>query len=159
MHITAKSLIILLVVLMISCKNQPNQNESPNAEPSEIVRKDTQETIAVKTTIDTNSIIEQLQGKWKEVAYPYRTAGFLNSTVKFVEEGTESKPKFEKFEVSEGCRYDNNNIRDLQSGDVILILPETRRCEKLNVSKDTLTLSGFSTNTNEEYNIIYSKSE
>lgn len=74
-----------------------------------------------------------------------------------MEEGTDGKPKFEKFEVSEDCPFDNNNIRDLQSGDVILALPETNRCEILMVSNDTLILSGFSSNTNEDYNIIYLK--
>lgn len=154
-NITIKISLIILVVLIISCKNQNKGNELPNSEQNEIVTEEKQETKMEKIEIDTIKIIEQLQGKWKEIEYPYRTAEFVSSTVKFVEEGTVNKPEFEKFELSEDCPFDNNNIRDIKSGDIILTLPETNRCEKLKVSSDTLILSGFSTNTNEDYNIIY----
>lgn len=109
------------------------------------------------STIDTIKMIEQLQGKWKEAEYPYRTVEFVRSTVKFVEEGVERKPIFEKFEISENCRFDNNNIKDLKTSDIILSLPESKRCEKLKVSNDTLTFSGFKAYTGEDYNIIYLK--
>ncbi|MFC2186826.1 hypothetical protein ACFCT7_05840 [Fulvivirgaceae bacterium LMO-SS25] len=149
-----KSLLIILIVLIASCKSQNKENNSSNSTQDEILVEEIQET-----KIDKIKITEQLQGKWKEIEYPYRTAEFVRSTVKFVEEGTVNPPKFEKFEISEYCQFDNNNIRDLKSGDVILTLAETTRCEKLMVSIDTLTLSGFSTNSNEDYHIVYLKLE
>ncbi|MFZ6665374.1 hypothetical protein [Peijinzhouia sedimentorum] len=149
-----KSLLIILIVLIASCKSQNKENNSSNSTQDEILVEEIQET-----KIDKIKITEQLQGKWKEIEYPYRTAEFVRSTVKFVEEGTVNPPKFEKFEISEDCQFDNNNIRDLKSGDVILTLPETTRCEKLMVSNDTLTLSGFSTNSNDDYHIVYLKLE
>ncbi len=149
-----KSLLIILIVLIASCKSQNKENNSSNSTQDEILVEEIQET-----KIDKIKITEQLQGKWKEIEYPYRTAEFVRSTVKFVEEGTVNPPKFEKFEISEDCQFDNNNIRDLKSGDVILTLPETTKCEKLMVSNDTLTLSGFSTNSNDDYHIVYLKLE
>lgn len=157
MDIKIKSCLIILSVLLISCNNQNKESELPGSEHKETLRKENQETKIEKTKIDKIKIKELLQGKWKENEYPYRTAEFVSSTVKFLEEGTVNKPKFEKFEVSDECLFDNNNIRDLKSNDIILTLPENNRCEKLKVSIDTLILSGFSTNTNEDYNITYLK--
>tara|TARA_R110002049_G_scaffold267392_1_gene443696 strand:- start:141 stop:605 length:465 start_codon:yes stop_codon:yes gene_type:complete len=154
MDMKIKSLLIILIVLIASCKSQNKENNSSNSTQDEILVEEIQET-----KIDKIKITEQLQGKWKEIEYPYRTAEFVRSTVKFVEEGTVNPPKFEKFEISEDCQFDNNNIRDLKSGDVILTLPETTKCEKLMVSNDTLTLSGFSTNSNDDYHIVYLKLE
>lgn len=157
MNIKTTSFLIILTVIIISCKNKNKENALPNSEQKEIPGKETQENQPEKIKIDKNKIMEQLQGKWKELEYPFRTAEFVRSTVKFVEEGTANKPKFENFEVSEDCKFDNNNIRNLKSSDIILTLPETKRCEKLKVSNDTLTLSGFSTNNKEDYNIVYLK--
>lgn len=157
MNIKIKFFLAILTVFVISCKNQNKENELNNSKQNEIVTEEKQETKIEISKIDKIKIIEQLQGKWKESEYPYRTAEFGSSTVKFVEEGTENKPIFEKFEISENCQFDNNNIKNLKTSDIILSLPETKRCEKLKVSNDTLTLSGFSTNTNEDYNIIYLK--
>ncbi len=151
------SFLIILMVLMMSCKNQNNENVLPHSDQNEINENEKQEPKAEEAKIDKINITEQLQGKWKEIEYPYRTVDFVSSTVKFVEEGTESTPKFEKFEVSADCPFNNNNIRNLSSSDIILTLPENRRCEKLKASGDTLTLSGYSTNTNEDYNIMYLK--
>ncbi len=157
MDIKIKSCLIILSVLLISCNNQNQESEVSGSEDNEILSKGKQEPIIEEMIIDTAKIIDQLQGKWKEIEYPYRTAEFASSTVKFLEEGTQSKAKFEIFELSDNCQFDNNNIRDLKSGDVILRLPENSRCEKLKVSNDTLTFSGFSTNSKEDYNIIYVK--
>ncbi|MDP2414901.1 hypothetical protein [Daejeonella sp.] len=157
MHIKVKFCLIILSVFLISCNNQNKESELHSSEHNEIISKGKQEPIIEEMIIDKSNIIDQLQGKWKENEYPYRTVEFLNSTVKFLEEGTQNKPKFEKFELSEDCQFDNNNIRDLKSGDVILSLPENKRCEKLKVSNDTLILSGFSTNTKEDYKIRYLK--
>lgn len=148
---TIKSLSIILVVFIISCKNQNKESESINSEQKDAVTKEKE------IKIDTIKIIEELKGKWKENEYPYRTAEFVNSKVKFIQEGMVNEPKFETFQLSLDCQFDNTNIRDIKSGDIILTLPENKRCEKIKVSNDTLTLSGFSGNTNDEYKIIYLK--
>ena len=152
-----KSVLIFLTIFIVSCTNQDNENKGNNSKQNDIVPAEKPETKMEISTIDTIKIIEQLQGKWKEAEYPYRTAEFVRSTVKFVEEGTERNPIFEKFELSENCRFDNNNIKHLKQRDIILSLPETKRCEKLKVSNDTLTLSGFKAYAKEDYNIIYLK--
>ena len=157
MHIKVKFCLIILSVFLISCNNQNQESKVPGSEENEILRKGKQEIKIEEAKIDKSGTLKLLQGKWKENEYPYRTVEFLNSTVKFLEEGTQNKPEFERFELSEDCQFDNNNIRDLKSGDVILGLPESSRCEKLKVYNDTLTLSGFSTNSKEDYNIIYLK--
>ncbi|MBK8427957.1 MAG: hypothetical protein IPL27_19200 [Lewinellaceae bacterium] len=157
MNIKTKSFLIILIVFIVACKNKNKENEYPNSEQKEIPGKENQANQPEKIKIDKSKMMEQLQGKWKEIEYPYRTAEFVRSIVKFVEEGTANNPKFENFEISENCQFDNNNIRDLKSSDIILTLPETKRCEKLKVSNDTLTLSGFSTNSNKDYNIVYLK--
>lgn len=154
-----KSCLLILSFFLIACTNQNKESEVPNSEKNVILNEQKQETKIEETKIDRSVTIKLLQGKWKENEYPYRTIEFLNSTVKFLEEGTQNKPEFEKFELSEDCQFDNNNIRNLKSNDIILTLPETNRCEKLKVSNDTLTLSGFSTNTNKDYNIRYLKLE
>lgn len=157
MLIKVKSCLLILSVFLIACTNQNQEGEVPNSEKNVILNDGKQQTKIEEAQIDKTNIIEQLQGKWKENEYPYRTVEFASSRVRFLEEGTQNKPKFEKFELSENCQFDNNNIRDLKSGDVILSLPENKRCEKLKVSNNTLTLSGFSTNTNVDYNITYLK--
>lgn len=157
MDIKSKTVVMIFLLLIISCKERPKENERPSAKPQETVKIESPAAETGKTAIDSAGITERLQGKWKEIEYPYRTAQFEGSTVKFVEEGTEARPAFQKFELLDDCPFDTNNIRDLTSGDVILALPETKRCEKLTVSKDTLTLTGFSTNTNADYNIVYLK--
>ena len=157
MTIQMKSFLIILVVFMFSCKDKNRENKLPNSAQNKTLNKENQENEIEKIKVVKGTVIKQLQGKWKEIAYPYRTAEFVRSTVKFIEEGTDKELKFENFDVSEACHFDNNNIRDLKLGDIILILPETNRCEKLKILNDTLTLSGFSTNSNENYNIVYLK--
>jgi len=151
------SFLIILTFFIVSCKHKNSENKVPNSEQNEILKKENQENTTEKIEMVKRKTLEQLQGKWKEIEYPYRTAEYVSSTVKFVEEGTENNPKFENFEISEDCQFNNDNIRNLKSGDIILTLPETNRCEKLKVSNDTLTLSGFSSNIKEDYNIIYLK--
>ena len=157
MDLKIKLSFIIFAFLVISCQNPKKQNELPNSDQLENVKEDKKESEIEELKIDESKIIDQLQGKWKEIEYPYRTAEFVQSTVKFVEEGIVDEPKFENFEMSKTCRFDNNNIIDLKPSDIILILLESNRCEKLRVSNDTLTLTGFSTNNNEDYNIIYKK--
>lgn len=154
MKLSMFSLLIFLLSLIISCTNRNKDPEIKTNNQDTIVHND-DPNLEIEKSIEKNLIINQLQGKWKEIEYPYRSAEFVNSTVKFVEEGTAGNPGFEDFEISENCPFENNNIKDLSSTDIILTLPESSRCEKLQVSNDTLTLSGFSSNTNENYHIVY----
>ncbi|MBK7427300.1 MAG: hypothetical protein IPI60_09890 [Saprospiraceae bacterium] len=131
------SLLMILLSLTISCTNQNREKPSSNNEADGIEQNETPNPDPYESSINKNLTIGQLQGKWKEIEYPYRSAEFVNSTVKFIEEGTSGDPAFEVFEISENCLYDNNNIRDLSTGDIILTVPETTRCEKLKVENDT----------------------
>src|SRR5690606_20107174 len=157
MDLKIKLSFIILAFLVISCQNQEKQNELPPSDQLENVKENKKESEIEESKIDVSKIIDQLQGKWKEIEYPYRTAEFVQSTVKFVEEGIVNEPKFENFELSKTCSFNNNNMIDIKPNDIILTLLESNRCEKLRVSNDTLTLTGFSTNTNEDYFIIYKK--
>jgi len=157
MDVKMKRVLVILIIFIVSCKHQGNENKPNNSKQKEIITEEKHETKIEISTMDTIKIVEQLQGKWKEAEYPYRTVAFVKSNVKFVEEGTERKPIFEKFEISANCRFDNNNIRDLKTSDIILSLPETKRCEKLKISNDTLTFSGFKPYTGKDYNIVYLK--
>ena len=150
---------LIITVSIFSCKNQSKKSDLLNPEKKEIVKKEKEETNEETFKLNKFKIIEKLQGRWEENEYPYRTAEFVNSTVKFIEEGTVAKPQFEKFDISQSCQFDNSNIKDLKSNDMILTLPEENRCEKLTVSKDTLVLYGYSTNTNDKYEIIYLKTK
>ncbi len=154
MNLKTISLLFVLFGLIISCTNQNKEKKSVNSEQDSIVPQDNINH-KIEKSIEINLIIDQVQGKWKEIEYPYRSAEFVNSTVKFVEEGTSGNPAFEVFEISENCPFENNNIKDPAPTDLILTLPESSRCEKLQVSNDTLTLSGFSSNTNDDYSIVY----
>ncbi len=152
-----KSFFLILTVFIFSCKNENKTNDLQNSQNSEIVKEEKKVTKEEVSNPDNAKIIEQLQGKWKENEYPFRTAEFKNSTVKFIEEGIPNEPEFEKFEISQNCQFDNSNIQDLKLTDIILILPEKKFCQKLAVSKDTLILSGYSTNSSKEYKITYLK--
>lgn len=157
MDLKIKLSFIIFTFLVISCQNQEKPNELSNSDQLENVKEDKKESEIEESKLDESKIINQLQGKWKEIEYPFRTAVFVQSTVKFVEEGIVDEPKFENFELSKTCPFNNNNMIDIKPNDIILTLLESNRCEKLRVSNDTLTLTGFSTNTNEDYFIIYKK--
>ena len=152
MHLQTKGFLTILSILVLSCTHQNKEN---NATQQQTRTKEKLETSMAIPETERMKIMDHLQGKWKEAAYPYRTAEFLHSTVQFIEEGTENKPVFEKFEISENCPFDNNNIKDIKTGEIMLSLPETKRCEKLKIAGDTLILHGFSANTGEDYNILY----
>lgn len=147
--------ILILSLVLFSC--QKSGTEEPVDHPdSQAVH--TTEVSATENNIPENEqriLSTSLAGKWKENTYPYRTAEFKGSTVKFVEEGTEHDPQFEKYELGNHCKFENNNIKETNS--VLLILPEARRCEQIAVSGDTLTLSGYSANTKDEYKVTYLK--
>jgi len=149
--------LIVLAVLVISCKNKTAELNVESPEKNDVSSETIEETEINISEINTNKIIEQLQGKWKENEYPYRAIEFKESTAKYTEEGISEQLKFKKFEILDKCLFNANNIKNLNSGDIILSLPEAERCEKLEITHDTLILSGFSTNTKKDYHIVYLK--
>ena len=149
------ALSFLLTMILFSCKNGKKDVILQDIEINEAdaSRKINNEISA----IDRESIIENLQGKWKEIEYPFREAHFENTTVKFIEEGVAGEPAFREFTISKDCPFDVNNIKNAGDDDIFLIIPGTSTCEIINVSKDTLTLSGFNVSSNIDYHIIYKK--
>lgn len=156
MNLKTSILLCFISISIFSCKTK---NESYNSKNNETNIDNNQEISANPFSIDSNKIIKKLQGEWKEVNYPYRRAEFNKYTVKFTEEGTQENPRFKVFKISNECPFNVNNIKDLKPDSIILSLNEDQRCEKLAIYNDTLTLSGFSTNANDDYHIIYKKVE
>jgi hypothetical protein len=147
----------LLSILLIACDtnreeaNTENTVEKTNADSSPKMNND--------PAIDTDSIVNVLQGKWKETEYPYRLAHFENTTVKFVEEGVAEEPTFKEYTISNHCPFEVNNIKNAGAKELFLIMPGAKTCEILKLSGDTLLLNGFNVSTNSDYNIIYKKLE
>lgn len=146
-----------MATLILSCHDGKKETTAKNSalNPNDTVQQKSIETAA----IDTVSILNNLQGKWKEPAYPFRLAHFKDSTVKFVEEGVVEKPTFKAFRISTQCPFEVNNLKNAGTGDLFLVMLEARACEIVKVSNDTLTLSGFNVNTGSDYNIIYTRVE
>jgi hypothetical protein len=151
------SLGLLLTIFLISCFNTKKDADAKIPELDN--REASQEKKSVTAIIDSASIINKLQGKWKETEYPFRVAHFENTSVKFNEEGTEKEPAFREFKISKDCPFDVNNIKNAQSNDIFLVMKEAKSCEILTVSSNTLTLSGFNVSNGHDYTIVYSKVE
>ena len=142
------------VYFLISCNNGEQDVNSKIAESNNKVTNGEKNNIP---TIDIDSIIEKLEGEWKEIEYPFRRAHFKNSTVKFIEEGVVEEPTFREFKISKDCPFEVNNLKNASSNDIFLVMAQARTCEIIKVSNDSLILSGFSVNTNSDYKIIYRK--
>lgn len=146
---------ILLTIILISCNNA---NDKSTTKDAELKTNDTlgKKVNGINSTF-SDSIINNLQGEWREAEYPFRKAHFKNSTVKFIEEGVAADPEFVEYKISEDCPFEVNNIKNAVSNDLFLVIPASKRCEIIKVFKDSLTLSGFSTNTNRDYKIVYNR--
>ncbi|WP_027377923.1 hypothetical protein [Kaistella palustris] len=147
-------LIVILSLTMFSCEKAATKSTVEQSDQNKVVENTDRDTEDQGLETEKITLAKSLQGKWKEVEYPFRTVEFQNSTVKFVEEGTANDPKFEKYELGTQCPYENTNIK-AGNEKMLLILPEKRVCEQIDLSNDTLTLSGYSTNTNSDYKILY----
>ncbi len=148
---------LLFTLMLFSCKSG---EEDVTLEGIEINDADT--TREMTNEISANkreSIIQNLQGKWKETEYPFRDAHFENSTVKFIEEGVAEEPVFQEYAISKECPLEVNNIKNVSVDDIFLVITETGICEILKVSNDTLILSGFNVSSNSDYQIVYKKVE
>lgn len=142
-----------LLVVLISCKNE---TEVSRSEGLKIDDTGTSQELELDRS-EIKAVVEALQGKWKESEYPFRQAEFKASRVKFVEEGVAEAPEFQKYRISEACPFEVNNMKNVGPDDLILALVESETCEKLKISKNTLTLSGFNTSTGSEYRIVYGR--
>ncbi|WP_335966740.1 hypothetical protein [Galbibacter sp. PAP.153] len=138
---------ILLAILLVSCKNKTSEADSGNNKSIKVERTD----------IQSSEIIKRLQGSWKEAEYPFRKVEFKNSTVKFTEEGLSEAPRFKAFKIYAECPFDNNNIQNVKPTDTIISITEDKHCEKLKISNNTLTLSGYNATTKSDYEMEYKK--
>lgn len=152
MKTTGYLMLFIFTVSIFSCKDGTSGSKPGNTER----KKGSTEKTAI-SKIDPGQIAESLQGEWKEPEYPFRRAEFKNYKVKFTEEGVVEEPQFKEFEVLSDCPFETKNIRSNRSNDVFLIIKDDERCEKLNVSNDSLTLSGFNSTINSDYQILYIK--
>lgn len=147
----------LLPILLLSCMNANKETKTENSE-TDIVRT-SQKHENDSSTIDREAIISRLQGKWREPEYPFGVALYKDTLVKFIEEGVVEEPRFREYEISKECPFEVNNIKNVRPDDIILVVAEAGTCEKLQISNDTLTLSGFNMHTGREYDRIYKKVE
>ena len=146
---------IFITAILISCNNS---QETSDTKSSAITNTDTSLEINKNETVtDSNQIIENLQGEWKEPEYPFRRAQFKNTRVKFIEEGLEEEPAFKEYKILKECPYEVNNIKNANPDDVFLVMIKDKTCEIIKISNDNLTLSGYSSNTNNNYKIVYKK--
>ena len=157
MKIKSFAVSLLLTVMLVSCTNGKQEaavddKEPGNAEIPGQINNDI-------NTINSNNIIQNLQGKWKELEYPFRQAHFVNNTVKFIEEGIADEPAFVEYTISKNCPLQVNNLKNAGEDDIFLVMAEAGTCEILKVSNDTLTLSGFNVSSKSDYQIIYKKVE
>lgn len=150
-----KKCVFLLLVsgMVIACKNK-NPEANPEPERKNIEKSKIETNFQA---IDKTEFINDLQGIWKETAYPFRKAEFKDSEVKFTEEGITEKPQFKTFEISQECSFENNNIRDVSLYELIIRIPEDERCEKIKISNDSLILSGYNVASENDYHIVYMK--
>ncbi|QQX77161.1 MULTISPECIES: hypothetical protein [Aequorivita] len=140
------AILLLLTAIIVSCKNK--KEESKETE-TPITETTTPETVMR----DTVAIIENLQGKWKEAEYPYRTAEFKGAEVKFVEEGVVEPPKFEAYQIATTCPARQESANKIAPELVYFYLPENKLCQKISVADGKLTLSG----TTQDYRIVYER--
>lgn len=145
--------IFLLIHVFISCDYGKHEANTVNVNPG---NNDSLEVPDI-ATVDSDSIVNKLQGAWKEMEYPFRLAHFKNNKVKFTEEGVVEAPKYEEYQILNKCPFKVNNLKNARSNDLFLVMDNAGTCEIIEVSNDTLTLSGFSINTNRDYKIVYNK--
>lgn len=147
----------LFILLLFSCRNTGEESYSDNSEKiSTGTPQDFQNEIS---STEREAMINELQGTWKEPEYPFGEAQFRDTLVKFIEEGVVEAPRFRQYRLSRECPFEVNNIKNTVPDDVILVVAGAETCEKLAISNDTLTLSGFSAHTGEDYSRIYLKEE
>lgn len=145
----------LMSILLVSCNNEKGADSATGTAP---VSSDTLPAKQVPTAVpDSAAIMKELQGKWKERAYPFRLAHFENATVKFTEEGVVEEPRFREFTISGTCPFNVNNIRNTEANEMFLVMTEKKTCERLTVAGDSLVLSGFNVSSNADYRIVYDR--
>ncbi len=146
---------LLLTLILVSCNSRTEEAKTENIE---IKNADTTRAMHTELpTLNRDSIVNILQGKWKETEYPFRLAHFKNNTVKFIEEGVADEPTFKAYNISQQCPYRVDNIKKERVGEMFLVIAAAGTCEILTISNDTLTLSGFNVSAKSNYKIFYKK--
>lgn len=148
--------LLLIFISIISCKGKDSENVDTNIDST---NTETTTKNKSESNINITEIIENLQGEWKEKDYPFRSVIFEGYKIKFIEEGVSEDLVFKKYKITNECIYKTNNIKNISPQDLILIIPEDERCEKINISKDTLIFSGFNVSSGSDYKIVYIKQE
>jgi len=149
------ALSLLFAMMLFSCKNNEGDVTLEDIEVNEL---DTAREINNdNAAINSDSIIKNLQGKWKETEYSFREVHFENTKVKFNEEGVAEETVFRKYSISKDCPFEVNNLKNAGEDDIFLVMEEARTCEIIKVTDSTLTLSGFNVSSNSDYNIVYKK--
>lgn len=149
----------LLVVFLFACKDASKQPEDHQSPKNESVIEQTDDEANLSSPLNKDEVIKNIQGKWKESEYPYRMMEISGQEVKFTEEGVVESPTFKAFEISNKCPFEVNNIKEVDKSMIILSIAEEQRCEKLKIENETLILSGYSTHTEADYEIVYKKME
>tara|TARA_R110002020_G_scaffold314192_2_gene529446 strand:+ start:291 stop:770 length:480 start_codon:yes stop_codon:yes gene_type:complete len=152
-------IVLAVFVVLLSCKNKTTSSKEKEPTINETVVEESKGAINQSSNLDKDQIIKNLQGKWKEPEYPFRSVEIREQEAKFTEEGVVEEPKFRAFEISSKCPFEVNNIKNTTYSDIIFIITEKERCEKLKITDSTLIFSGYSTNTEKGYEIVYNKVE
>jgi len=149
----------LLLVCVFACKDATKKSDEHQSPKNESAIEQTDDEANFSSLLNKDEVVKNIQGKWKESEYPYRMMEISGQEVKFTEEGVVEPPTFKAFEISNKCPFQVNNIKEVDKNTIILSLTEEQRCEKLKIENETLILSGYSTNTEADYKIVYKKME
>ena len=145
----------LLTFLVISCHNTNKEADTKQSElPAQLPSAEKLNEVKL---FAPDKMIKELQGKWKEARYPFRTAHFKDTTVKFIDEAVIDEPTFHAFSISQHCPFEVNNLKNAGFNDLFLVMASAKSCEILKIANNTLTLSGFNVSSNLDYQIVYNR--
>ncbi len=100
-----------------------------------------------ENVLNFDSLVDKLQGEWKEPKYPFRRVIFKNNQVKFIEEGVIEPPKFREYQLANSC----GEYKSKTSKNIYFYISGKKRCEVIEIIADSLKISG----AGQDYNILY----
>lgn len=142
---TIHLVLVIILAFITACEEKKDLSGEINTNEIEEIQQDSSQA-------DTNLLIEELQGSWREPEYPFRRAEFKDSTVKFTEEGVIEPPTFKPYKISNECPFLSNSPAN---DETYFVNPENEICEKISVRDDTLTFKGVES----DYTIVYERME
>ncbi|OAQ40451.1 hypothetical protein A5893_05745 [Pedobacter psychrophilus] len=149
--------LLTITIFLFSC----NSDSKTGNKHDSIVIKDTsqqhidKEEIVDNSENDKKSVIDELQGKWVRVDYPFSIYEFKNSQVKLTEEGLVGPLKFKDFNIQNSCVSSESGSSRFSKSDMYLYISPEKSCYHLSISNDTLTLGG----TDAEYSLKFKKKD